>query len=1106
MITIGAILLFVVAATFFSPGNRTVTCATIDLASLSAIPIVSENEVTVATRQAFKSQRDWLRHLSNNSTKNDFATAIMSRKRTLLALMVKDPGATHQVIKKLPIQDTLAARTTNCVEQSRRVTGVLESTVSDDFTSGRSTEQYYLRVGGERISLYNVPPANLPAIGSTVEVVGIQIDQALLINQPVTPDDTPMKLVQAANSVYTGTRKLLILMGNYATTNIQMPTATMAQQAAAYQNTFYDENTYHQVQWEATAKDWASTTVAQPDYCEDLGGGNTSAIARELIRIYDPVIDYRLYNNQDLIIIAPFLASCQWGAIAGFTPQVYQTDEGAINLATVSIKAPINSQWDLNRVFNHEIGHYFDTMHAEWADCPAGQTFPTVACTTKPYRDPYDIMGSWYETDNSIYQAGHYTIDRKVNVGILPDTDVVSINDGSQSQTIDIMPIEWDGPGIKGVRIQRSRSDYWTIEYRQPFKADGITPTIDGYMFSSHFPSLFTGALVHSTSGLYTKSTLLLDATPTPDNDAGDVTIPVGETLTDAITGASVTVVSKTPSALRISVTPPNIDFWLPQAPGEVRDGLTGDSNAIQSSNSISANWDRVVDIDTGLKNYEMQIVSPAEIMVSYQNVGINTQATINNLTLTPGEMYFVGIRAMDNYGNVGVTRYSDGAVVVSTQPPSAAPLPSGAVPAPPGCIYDGLAPYNAQFDVDYDFTNENTLLSASWCESPDEPVDGYQYKISSNRDQPDVLDYTNTGNSYHVTRSNLSLINGRTYYFGVRAIRNGAAGPTMWSDGITVDQTPPPAPTQVRDGTDEDIDINPNPAGISANWDPVRDNASNVYYQVAIGTTPGGQELQSYQSRNYTLTSIYFGSLPLLAGQTYYVSVRAVDQAGNAGAVTSSDGAIINPELDTQPPSVVLTSPLNGATVRGVANVTAEASDDYQVLGVQFLLDGHTLGPEDTAPPYAYAWESYLTSNGTHTLAARARDYSHQTTSELITFTVNNEGITDPTPPTVTIITPVDGSVIKNTIFVVVQAADNDRVQSVQLFLDGQPLGVAMTLNPFIYLWNTVTISDGTHTIAAQAVDPASNYSAVAVVTVVVQNKPPDSVPPNPITNLRTY
>jgi len=132
MITIGAILLFVVAATFFSPGNRTVTCATIDLASLSAIPIVSENEVTVATRQAFKSQRDWLRHLSNNSTKNDFATAIMSRKRTLLALMVKDPGATHQVIKKLPIQDTLAARTTNCVEQSRRVTGVLESTVSDD--------------------------------------------------------------------------------------------------------------------------------------------------------------------------------------------------------------------------------------------------------------------------------------------------------------------------------------------------------------------------------------------------------------------------------------------------------------------------------------------------------------------------------------------------------------------------------------------------------------------------------------------------------------------------------------------------------------------------------------------------------------------------------------------------------------------------------------------------------------------------------------------------------------------------------------------------------------------------------------------------------------
>ena len=50
----------------------------------------------------------------------------------------------------------------------------------------------------------------------------------------------------------------------------------------------------------------------------------------------------------------------------------------------------------------------------------------------------------------------------------------------------------------------------------------------------------------------------------------------------------------------------------------------------------------------------------------------------------------------------------------------------------------------------------------------------------------------------------------------------------------------------------------------------------------------------------------------------------------------------------DTTPPTVSMTAPANGATVTGSVTVSANASDNVGVAGVQFLLDGAPLGTED--------------------------------------------------------------------------------------------------------------------------------------------------------------
>ena len=72
--------------------------------------------------------------------------------------------------------------------------------------------------------------------------------------------------------------------------------------------------------------------------------------------------------------------------------------------------------------------------------------------------------------------------------------------------------------------------------------------------------------------------------------------------------------------------------------------------------------------------------------------------------------------------------------------------------------------------------------------------------------------------------------------------------------------------------------------------------------------------------------------------------------------------------------------------------NVTATASDNVAVVGVQFLLDGANLGAEDTTAPYSVAWNTVGATNGTHTLTARARDAAaNTTTSAARTVTVTN-------------------------------------------------------------------------------------------------------------------
>ena len=93
----------------------------------------------------------------------------------------------------------------------------------------------------------------------------------------------------------------------------------------------------------------------------------------------------------------------------------------------------------------------------------------------------------------------------------------------------------------------------------------------------------------------------------------------------------------------------------------------------------------------------------------------------------------------------------------------------------------------------------------------------------------------------------------------------------------------------------------------------------------------------------------------------------------------------------DTTPPVVSMAAPVNGATVSGTITVSANATDDVGVAGVQFRLDGSMLGGEVALSPYLMPWDTTLSTNGFHALSAVARDAANNTATASVSVTVAN-------------------------------------------------------------------------------------------------------------------
>jgi subtilisin family serine protease len=107
------------------------------------------------------------------------------------------------------------------------------------------------------------------------------------------------------------------------------------------------------------------------------------------------------------------------------------------------------------------------------------------------------------------------------------------------------------------------------------------------------------------------------------------------------------------------------------------------------------------------------------------------------------------------------------------------------------------------------------------------------------------------------------------------------------------------------------------------------------------------------------------------------------------AAALTYLGGGTVD-----NPPSVTITSPLDGATVSDTVAVTATASDDNGVTQVEFFVDDVSIGIDSNGSDgWSASWDTTGYSDSGHTVKATATDSIGQTATDSVTVTVDNSG-----------------------------------------------------------------------------------------------------------------
>ncbi len=90
-----------------------------------------------------------------------------------------------------------------------------------------------------------------------------------------------------------------------------------------------------------------------------------------------------------------------------------------------------------------------------------------------------------------------------------------------------------------------------------------------------------------------------------------------------------------------------------------------------------------------------------------------------------------------------------------------------------------------------------------------------------------------------------------------------------------------------------------------------------------------------------------------------------------------------------------------------------------------------------------------------------------------------------DTTPPQIEIISPLTGTVVRDSVTIKALIAENDAIDAVEFYIDGN-LFATLREEPFQIVWHTQNFDFGKHSILCKAIDKAGNEAISNIIHLI--------------------